>query len=260
MTTLHIAHANGFPGAVYQPLASRLQANTLIIPRLGHNPVYPVQDEWDALVQELIEFLVASSSGEKVFLVGHSLGSIVSFKLAHARPDLVSGLVMLDPPLIYGVNAVLTRAARWLGKMDDITPARLSKHRKRQWASVEAAEAYFRSKPFFAQLHPDVFSRWMETAIQHNEQGYGLVFDVATEVDIFRTTPLYLNRLKGRLQVPAWLRYANDSDATFRRCVQPFARDFGIELSITAGGHMFPLIALDDTAQFINRCLAEVAA
>lgn len=255
---VHLAHANGFPGAVYQPLAARLKAKTLIMPMLGHAPEFPVKDEWDELAQELIVFLGKSAAGEKVFLVGHSLGAIVSFKVAHARPDLVSGLVMLDPPLIFGMSSWPARVARWLGKMDEITPARLSKHRKRRWQTREEVEGYFLNKPFFAQLHPEVLSSWLESAVVQHNGSHELAFDVDTEVEIFRTTPLYLSRTQGRLSVPAWLRYASDSDATFRHCVEPFARRFGLSLSVTSGGHMFPLIALDDTAQFINRCLDEV--
>lgn len=255
---LHIAHANGFPGSVYQPLASRLDATCFALPRMGHDPAYPVTDEWDALVQEVIAFITSHAAGQKVFLVGHSLGAIVSFKVAHARPDLVSGLVMLDPPLIFGLSSWPARLARLLGKMDAITPARLSKHRKRRWQNLQEAEEYFKKKPFFAQLHPDVFSAWLATAIRENNGGIELVFSVDTEVEIFRTTPLYLSLLKGKLRVPAWLRYASDSDATFRQCVEPFARRYGLALSVTTGGHMFPLVALDDAAEFINRCMKEI--
>lgn len=256
---VHLAHANGIPGSVYQPLASRIDATCLIMPMLGHDAGYPVRNEWNELAQELISFLSVVAAGEKVFLVGHSLGAIVSFKVAHERPDLVRGLVMLDPPLIYGISSWPARLMRGLGKIDEITPARLSKHRKRKWQDFETAEAYFRNKPFFAQLHPEVFSCWLQTAITPCPDGYTLAFEVDTEVEIFRTTPLYLNRLRGALQVPAWLRYAIDSDATFRHCVNPFARKYGLTLSTTSGGHMFPLKALEDTAAFINRCLHEVA-
>lgn len=257
---LHIAHANGFPGSVYQPLASRLNADCIALPKIGHNPAYAVENEWDLLAQELIAFIDKSAPGEKFFLVGHSLGAIVSFRVAHSRPDLVSGLVMLDPPLIFGFSSWPVRIARLLGKMDEITPARLSKRRKRRWQSLQEAEAYFRGKPFYAQLHPEVLSAWLSSALVNNNGEIELAFNVDVEVDIFRTTPLYLSRLKGRLCVPAWLRYASDSDATFRHCVEPFAQCFGVSLSVTTGGHMFPLRALDETADFINRCIKEVVA
>lgn len=256
---VHIAHANGFPGGVYAPLAKRINADVFALPMVGHDSAFPVTKEWDALVNQLVAYIGEHAGGGKVFLVGHSLGALLSFRVAHTRPDLVSGLLMLDPPLIFGVTAWPMRLARFAGKIDEVTPARLSKHRKRFWTSQEDAQAYFRKKAFYTQLHPEVFDAWMQEAVVPGDGGYTLAFDVYTEVEIFRTTPLYLNRLQGPLLVPARLVYAVDSDACMRRCVQPFAEKFGVPVETTTGGHMYPLIHLDETASIINRCLREIA-
>jgi pimeloyl-ACP methyl ester carboxylesterase len=37
-----------------------------------------------------------------VALVGHSLGGVIAFEVAAARPDLVRGVVLIDPPLFRG--------------------------------------------------------------------------------------------------------------------------------------------------------------
>ncbi len=258
-TRLHIAHANGFPGQVYQPLARHLDTDVFALPMVGHDPAFPVNNEWDALVDQLIAYLSTESPDQKVFLVGHSLGAILSFRVAHARPDLVSGLLMLDPPLIYGVSAWAARLARVVGKTDEFTPARLSKHRRRHWNSWQEVETYFQKKAFYKQLNPEVYEAWMQCGVIESATGYELAFSVDTEVEIFRTTPLYLNRLQGRLQVPAWLLYADDSDACWRHCVEPFAKKFGVNVDVTKGGHMFPLINLEATAAVINRHLREIA-
>lgn len=256
---VHIAHANGFPSLVYQPLARRIDAEVFSLPMVGHDPSFPVSSEWDTLVEQLIAHISSESPDQKVFLVGHSLGAILSFRVAHARPDLVSGLLMLDPPLIYGWSAWPARIARVVGKVDEFTPAKLSKRRKRHWNSWEEVEAYFQRKAFYKQLNPEAYDAWLRYGVVKSSSGYGLAFSVETEVDIFRTTPLYLNRMQGRLQVPAWLLYADDSDASWERCVTPFAKKFGIKVETTQGGHMFPLIDLDATASVINRCLHEIA-
>lgn len=255
---LHIAHANGIQGAVYQPLAKLINANVFSIQQFGHNSAFPVKAEWDALVEEFIQYLIENSGGEKVFLVGHSLGALLSFKVAHARPDLVSGLLMLDPPLLYGWTVWPARLARMLGKIDDFTPARLSKRRKRHWYSLEEAHAYFLKKSFYTQFDKQCFDLWLKHGIKKVSDGYALSYEVDTEVEIFRTTPLYLSQLKGRLRVPAWLVYADDSDVCRRRCVEPFASKYGLRVSTTQGGHMFPLVRLEQTAAIINQCLSEI--
>lgn len=45
---------------------------------------------------------VAEQLTEPVFVVGHSLGAIVGLALAAARPDLVRGLLLEDPPSLGG--------------------------------------------------------------------------------------------------------------------------------------------------------------
>lgn len=226
---------------------------------MGHDPRFPVQDEWDDLTAEL-EFYIQQNSSEPVVLLGHSLGAIVSFKLALRSPELVKGLIMLDPPLIYGVTTFAIRTAKWFGAIDQVTPAHRSKHRRRVWSSLYAAESYIRSKPFFSNLHQEVIVAWLEHGLLKNREDYRLAFDVQKEVEIFRTTPLHLDKLKGRLTVPGWLIYATDSNACWSGCVHPFARKFGLTVQTTVGGHMFPLTRLDETASLINHCLRQLQA
>lgn len=255
---LHIAHANGFPAAVYQPLAKRLQAEVFALPMVGHDPRFPIENEWDTLSAQLLAYIDQYAANEPIVLLGHSLGAILSFKLALSRPERVKGLIMLDPPLIYGASTWPVRMARAIGKIDSVTPAALSKRRRRQWNDQTQLLEYFHKKPFFAQLHVEVLNAWLAHGIVENANTFKLAFDVDREVDIFRTTPLYLNRLRGVLKVPSWLIYATDSDACRRHCVDPFAHRFGLQVQTTTGGHMFPLVHLDETAQLINRCLAEL--
>ncbi|CBL45176.1 Conserved hypothetical protein [gamma proteobacterium HdN1] len=257
---VHIAHANGIPGAVYQPLIEQIDGDAFAIPRVGHRPEYPITKEWTALVRELEAYVESRAGGEKVFLVGHSLGAILSFQLAHHRPDLVSGLLMLDPPLIYSRGVWLARFLRLIGKFEDITPARLSKRRKRRWPDFEAARSYFESKSFYTQFDPRTFAAWIEHGIQPIGNEIGLSFDVDAEVAIFNTTPLYLNRFKGPLQVPAWLVYATGDIVCTKTHAEPFARHYHLNIEPTEGKHMFPLVNVDGTAAIINRCLGELNA
>jgi hypothetical protein len=53
---IHFAHANGFPSASYQLLLGQLSERHKIyqIPLLGHDPKYPVGNNWSQLTHQLI--------------------------------------------------------------------------------------------------------------------------------------------------------------------------------------------------------------
>lgn len=245
-------HANGVPGPVYAPLLKRVQSPVSVLPLLGHSADYPVDDEWVSLTRE-VEAHVQALGGGKCILVGHSLGALLSFRLALKKPDLVAGLVMLDPPLFYGPMAWVMRSAKWLGQIDLVTPAHLSKRRKRLWPDMDAAESYFRSKRFYASFHEECFHAWMQNALIQGSEGVGLAFSVDTEVEIFRTTPLWLDRLPKKLSVPSLLVVGRQSEACWKVCFDPFVQDFNLNLHTVDGDHMFPLKHLASTADLINR-------
>ena len=53
------SHANGFPAPCYAKMFGALKDDFDIryLPRLAHNPAYPVSDGWPELTHELIEFI-----------------------------------------------------------------------------------------------------------------------------------------------------------------------------------------------------------
>lgn len=54
--TIFFAHANGFPSATYGKLFSALEPDYRIrhLEQHGHDPRFPVDDNWNNLVDELI--------------------------------------------------------------------------------------------------------------------------------------------------------------------------------------------------------------
>ncbi len=254
---VHLAHANGIPGAAYQPILERLKPHQgLAIPRLGHNPLYSRLDNWRELSDELIAYLQANTT-EPVLGVGHSMGSIVTFMAACKCPDLFRGVLMLDPPLFWGWMALGSKVLKRIGKMDNLTPAGKSKFRRRQWADRKTAVDYFASKKLF-QFHPDCFSAFCNAAIEDSENGeVKLFFDVAVEVEIFRNTPDNLRSFKRPPQLPIRLVYADRSDATMEKMVIPFCRHFSIPYDKISGEHMYPLQQPDLAAELIHQFIRE---
>ncbi len=84
--------------------------------------------------------LVDAEGGQPVLVVGHSFGAAIALALAEARPDLVSGLVLLDPAV--GLDGAWMReiAEATLASPDypDVAEARAEKAHG-SWSDVPAA-------------------------------------------------------------------------------------------------------------------------
>ena len=121
---LHFSHANGFPAGTYRVLFEALSAHYDVrsIDRIGHNPDYPVTDNWRHLEAELIHYF-EHHYRQPVIAVGHSLGGLLSLMVAVKRPDLVKALIMLDSPALSPLEANGLRLVKRLGLVDKVTPA-----------------------------------------------------------------------------------------------------------------------------------------
>ena len=110
MTHLVFSHGNSFPAGTYNVLFEHLRARGFevsAVDRFGHDPRYPVTSNWPHLVQQLADFAQeqVQRAGAPVFLVGHSLGGILSVMAAAQHPGLARGVLMLDSPLVSGWRA-----------------------------------------------------------------------------------------------------------------------------------------------------------
>jgi pimeloyl-ACP methyl ester carboxylesterase len=97
-----LVHGLGVGGSIWQSFARRLLPHLAAIapdlrghgqsdaPATGYTPADYALD--------LVE-LIQAELEPPVPVVGHSLGALVALALAELRPDLVSWLVLLDPPL-----------------------------------------------------------------------------------------------------------------------------------------------------------------
>lgn len=237
-TPLVFAHANGFPAPCYARLFAGLEKDFSIryLPRLAHDPAYVVTDGWPQLVAELIHF-IEQGPGPVVGL-GHSLGGLLSFMAAVERPELFSGLILLDAPIIERRRArVLQLSKRW-GFIDRVSPAHATRHRRSHWPDAATAIAHFRTRKLFRHFDPACLEDYVHQGMTADATGLQLWFDPAIESRIYCCIPHRLHSLLPRLHVPTGFIGGRRSREL---------RLFGLgemrgrlPIQLIEGGHLFP--------------------
>lgn len=194
MASIVFSHGNGFPASTYRVLRENLEARDFqvnAIEKLGHNPKYPVTSNWPYLVQELAEFAGQRmlQTGEKPYLVGHSLGGMLSLMCASQHPDVTAGVVLLDSPVVGGWKASALQLAKKTNWIGNVSPGRISKSRRQHWPSVEAVIAHFQHKRAFAHWAPEVLHDYALNGTLEENGERVLSFDREIETLIYNTLP-----------------------------------------------------------------------
>ena len=143
MSLIVFSHANSFPAATYAVMFKNLRSRGYLVravDKFGHDPKYPVTDNWRHLVQQLHDFAEreVEKHGEPAFLVGHSLGGFLSLMCAARYPKLARGVLLLDSPLLGGWKATALGAMKRTQLVGSISPGRVSVRRKNRWPTSAA--------------------------------------------------------------------------------------------------------------------------
>ncbi|MDR5902403.1 alpha/beta fold hydrolase [Halomonas icarae] len=239
--TLLFAHANGFPGACYHsflaPLGERFDLHP--VDRLGHHPDFPVGHNWQALRDELLS--VVARFDAPVIGVGHSMGGVLMAMAAEAAPERFRCVVMLDPPLMLGIDAWGMKAAKRMGLVDRVTPAGKSLGRRTTWPDREAMRHYLRRRGLFRRFTEQALDDYIEGGTRLLDDGRALLtYDPDIEVEIFRHLPDHLGDLPRRLRVPHAILAGEDSDLLTPRRRRRLIRH-GVRVRLVPGTHMFPM-------------------
>ncbi|WP_280189343.1 alpha/beta hydrolase [Delftia sp. PS-11] len=188
------SHANSFGLPTYRLLLSLLAQRGIVaqgVERFGHDPRYPVTNNWPHLVEELAAFARAEVArvGGPVFLVGHSLGGFLSVMAAARHPELARGVLLIDSPLISGWRANALGVAKRTQIVGSVSPGKVSQRRRNAWASDEEALAYFSAKKAFAQWHPEVLQDYVRGGLDDVDGRRMLRFTREVETAIYNTLP-----------------------------------------------------------------------
>ncbi len=260
---LHFAHANSYPAGVYRQYFELL-ADDFDIQALdmhGHSARYPVSDGWPHLVDEYINELTKRYD-EPVILVGHSLGGMLSLMVAHARPDLVRCVVMLDAPVVAGWRAWFWRLIKMSGNANRVPPAKFSIRRRNVWPDAQTAYQHFAGKDLFAAWAPGVLADYMESGLKPHAEGVQLRFTREVETMIYASLPHHLPKLvRGRFPAPIGFIGGTDSWETSQSGLGHTQALVGKHYRIVPGGHLFPMespaLAAQATREMIAGLLGE---
>ena len=254
---LAFAHANGVPGHSYDtflaPLAEHYDIH--VVECLGQDPRYPVDRDWKSLSLELEAFL--EPLPKPIIGLGHSMGSVLMFWVAHRHPDWFRAQVMLDPPLANGLQGAAYRLARLTGQGDRFSPAKKSKGRLDYWASWDDVESYFNSRGLFKAFDPRSLKNYLEAGLERHGDGWRLRFRPEVEVAVFRETPTGVTALP-RTRVPGVLVTGEQSPKLFHLGGARHARRHRMTRLFAPGSHMYPLERPEGTAQLVLRALDSV--
>lgn len=263
---IHFSHGNGFPAQTYHQLIKGLRnqngINLDYISCLGHDPAYPVINNWSNLADEVIEY-VTKNYNEKVVAIGHSLGGVVSYWACMKRPDLFKAIILLDSPIFSNFKYALIEIIKALGLIEYFTPARNTRHRKFIWPSHEAAIKHFSTKKAFKYFDPRCLRDYVYFGTDvirdpdGKQIGVSLKFDPMIEWKIYRTISSF-KTTKLPDHIPCGLIYGEHSKTVRDKDAQYMAEKHNVWVHKLAGcGHLFPFEKPEETVAGILKFAKE---
>jgi pimeloyl-ACP methyl ester carboxylesterase len=266
MSTIIFSHANSFPASTYGVLFKSLKArgfSVKAVEKFGHDSQYPVTNNWPHLVQQLVDFAQTEveTAGKPAFLVGHSLGGLLSLMAAARAPQLVRGVLLVDSPILGGWRATTLGVIKSAQLVGSFSPGAVSHRRRNNWPNQEAALEYFRSKKAFAKWDPQVLRDYIAHGTHDEDQGAEkkrvLSFDRRVETTIYNTLPHNLDALIKRHPLKCPVAFLGGIDSVEMKQVGMTMTERITKGRITMidGSHLFPMEKPIATAAAIEAAL-----
>lgn len=266
MSAVIFSHGNSFPAGTYRVMLDSLRNRGFEVDALekfGHDPKYPVTDNWPHLVEQLADFARAHAkkAGEPVFLVGHSLGGFLSLMCAALHPGLAKGVVMLDSPLVGGWRAGTIGLMKRTPWMKNVSPGTISRKRRNTWEHREAVFAHFRGKKAFARWDERVLRDYIEHGTFDANDERALSFDRDVETAIYDTIPHNLGTLlrEHPLKCPVAFVGGRQSVEMRRVGMAMTQRVTKGRIMMLDGTHLFPMEKPIATAAAVEAALRNMA-
>jgi pimeloyl-ACP methyl ester carboxylesterase len=193
------AHANGYPPMSYRTLFEAL-ATDIHLQYVEHRPLWdrspaPRTLPWSSYADDLIATLSRSES-EPVWLIGHSMGAVISLQVAQALPDRVCGVIAIDPVMLPRGQWL---AAKLMMRLPWVRFALIDRAlgRPHEFDDFQQAFDFYRGKRVFSDFSDEVL--WHYVRAGHSPAdggGVSLRWSGAWEACVYRSGPLAWPLLK----------------------------------------------------------------
>jgi pimeloyl-ACP methyl ester carboxylesterase len=267
MPDLIFSHGNSFPASTYNVVLNNLRARGFgvsAIDQYGHDSAYPVTNNWPHLVQQLADFAQAhlDHTQEPAYLVGHSLGGLLSLMCAIKHPALAKGVLLLDSPILGGWRATTVGLAKKTALMRSISPGRVSQSRRMHWPDKAAALAHFQHKKAFARWDPQVLADYIAHGTYEQDGQQVLSFSREVETAIYNTIPDKIESMLKRHPLKCPVAFIGGTHSREMRLggMSNLPQITKGRLMMLDGSHLFPMEKPLATAAAVEAALRNLGA
>lgn len=248
-------HANGFPPGTYVSFLDVLKPLARIS-TLEHRPLWQAEAprflSWTVYAEDAIATLRREAT-QPVWLVGHSMGGAISLLIAHKAPELVKGVIALDPVTIDSPFLAWSRVAFWLwpNKPKMIQGALGRPH---QFESHRTAFEFYRGKRAFAGIADKELMDYVTAAHASSDQGVALRFSGEWEACVYRSPPNLWSKLR-KLTVPVHILGGEASYVVTPAVAERLRGYSNVQMEMIDAGHLLPMEKPAETAAFVTRVI-----
>lgn len=264
----HLLHANGFCAGVYKPFVDRLTGPLHMFASdvRGHGetrfPTSPPVRHWQSFAEDLV-LLVERALSPPILGIGHSLGAASTFMAAALRPDLFSGLVLIDPVILPKRYLLFLRLLKLFGQSHRFPLAKGARRRKNRFSSrTEALERFAGGRGLFATWNRDFIESYVECGLTVQEDSTAVLScDPEVEARIYETVPLDVWSYAPRVQCPVLAVRGERSDTFLPLAATRLSREVrNCEvITIPDAGHFVPMEQPEVCAKAVLDFAARIA-
>ena len=219
---LHFAHATGMHAGLYARLLAPLAGRFRIIASdaRGHGRTAAIDPrppegelvEWEDFGADTLAITAAVDANAPWILAGHSMGGSASLLAASTAPDRVSGLALIDPPMI---PFAMARAALAAGVLTPNPMADGAARRRADYPDVASARERWRGRGVFSGWDDADLDAYLADGLRATPDGVTLACTPAWEAATFRGVSHRIEAALAALRRPFTL-VAGDVGSTVR--------------------------------------------
>jgi pimeloyl-ACP methyl ester carboxylesterase len=246
---LHFAHATGFNAETYRGLLEPLaeQMGVVACDQRGHGfstlPARPgMAKDWAAYRDDLAQILDRLDAGPMI-LSGHSMGGTVSLMAATLRPELVRGIVLVEPVMIPLFARVFQFFAQLGGGNPGPDLADRAAQRRATFPSLEAALTSYTGRGAFRTWPTETVADYLRGGLVADPDTHAmrLACRPAWEAETFRSTPFGVARLVRRVKCPVTVIYGTIASTCRESEVEIFRNAGARIVKVDGASHFLPM-------------------